>query len=81
MKILFIDSNHSLLHKTLQEAGHVCDLNYDWSKEEILANIHLYDGLILRSKLKITKEFMMEIKVPIQVAWELLAQYLLYLMN
>ncbi|MES2591014.1 MAG: 2-hydroxyacid dehydrogenase [Bacteroidota bacterium] len=56
MKILFIDSNHSVLHETLQKAGHTCDLNYDWTKEEILNNIHLYDGIVIRSKIKITKE-------------------------
>jgi len=56
MKILFIDSNHQLLHETLQKAGHTCDLNYHWTKDEILANIHKYDGIVIRSKLKITKE-------------------------
>lgn len=56
MKILFIDSNHPLLHETLQKAGHTCDLNYHWTNEEIVNNIHLYDGIVIRSKLKITKE-------------------------
>ena len=56
MKILFIDSNHSLLHETLIKAGHTCDLNYNWTKEEIENNIHLYDGVVIRSKIKITKD-------------------------
>ena len=56
MKILFIDSNHNLLHETLEKAGHVCDLNYAWTKDEIINNIHLYDGIVIRSKIKITKE-------------------------
>lgn len=56
MKILFIDSNHNILHETLEKAGHTCDLNYHWSKEEIISNIHLYDGLVIRSKIKITKD-------------------------
>ena len=56
MKILFIDSNHNLLHQTLEKAGHTCDLNYTWTKEEIINNIHLYDGIVIRSKIKITKE-------------------------
>lgn len=56
MKILFLDSNHPLLHETLQKAGHTCDLNYQWTKEEILNSIHLYDGIVIRSKIKITKE-------------------------
>ena len=56
MKILFIDSNHPLLHETLEKAGHTCDLNYHWSEDEIKSNIHLYDGIVIRSKIKITKE-------------------------
>lgn len=56
MKILFIDSNHPVLHETLQKAGHTCDLKYLWTKEEIINNIHLYDGLVIRSRIKITKE-------------------------
>ncbi len=58
MKILFIDSNHPSLHQTLEKAGHVCHLHYDWTKEEIIQNIHLYDGIIIRSKIKITKAFL-----------------------
>ena len=56
MKILFIDSNHPLLHETLEKAGHTCDLNYHWSEDEIKDNIHLYDGIVIRSKIKIAKE-------------------------
>jgi D-3-phosphoglycerate dehydrogenase len=56
MKILFIDSNHFILHTTLQKAGHVCDLHYDWTKEEIINNIHLYDGIVIRSRINLTKE-------------------------
>ncbi|MCE9540185.1 MAG: 2-hydroxyacid dehydrogenase [Bacteroidetes bacterium] len=56
MNILFLDSNHPLLHETLQKAGHICDLNYQWTKDEILNSIHLYDGIVIRSKIKITKE-------------------------
>lgn len=56
MKILFIDSNHKSLHETLEKAGHFCDLNYNWTKDEIVNNIHLYEGIVIRSKIKITKE-------------------------
>jgi D-3-phosphoglycerate dehydrogenase / 2-oxoglutarate reductase len=56
MKILFIDSNHPALHETLEKAGHTCDLNYAWTEEKILSHIHLYDGAVIRSKIKITKE-------------------------
>ncbi|MBK7181914.1 MAG: hydroxyacid dehydrogenase [Bacteroidetes bacterium] len=56
MRILFIDSNHPILHETLINAGHTCDLHYHWSKDEITANIHLYDGIVIRSRIKLTKE-------------------------
>ncbi len=56
MNILFIDSNHAALQETLEKAGHTCDLHYKWSTEEITANIHLYDGIVIRSRIKITKE-------------------------
>lgn len=56
MRILFIDSNHPLLHTTLEKAGHTCDLNYDWTRDEIINNISDYDGIVIRSKIKITKE-------------------------
>lgn len=56
MKILFIDSNHPVLHETLEKSGFQCDLNYNWTKDEIEKNIHLYDGIVIRSKIKITKE-------------------------
>jgi D-3-phosphoglycerate dehydrogenase len=54
MRILFIDSNHPLLHENLRKAGFICDLNYQWTETEIIDNIHLYDGIIIRSKIKIT---------------------------
>ncbi|MBL7883025.1 MAG: 2-hydroxyacid dehydrogenase [Bacteroidia bacterium] len=56
MKILFVDSNHPLLHETLINAGHSCDLNYHWSSNEIIDHIHLYDGIVIRSKIKLTKD-------------------------
>jgi D-3-phosphoglycerate dehydrogenase len=56
MKILFIDSNHSILHETLEKAGHICDLNYQWTKDEIINNIHLYDGVVILIKIKNNKE-------------------------
>lgn len=56
MKILFIDSNHSLLHETLEKAGHNCALNYTWTEEEIEKNIQSYDGIVIRSRVRLSKE-------------------------
>lgn len=55
-KILLADSNHSILHETLLAAGFQCDLFWDKPSEELKALIPEYDGLVLRSKFKITKE-------------------------
>lgn len=55
-KILCIDSNHNVLHETLMQAGFQCDLFWDKSKEELQPLIPNYDGIVIRSKFKITKE-------------------------
>ncbi len=54
-KILCIDNNHEVLQKTLTNAGFVCDLFWDKSKEELQKLIPNYDGIVIRSKFKITK--------------------------
>lgn len=56
IKILLADSNHEVLHETLQAAGLHCDLFWDKSAEELKTLLPEYDGLVLRSKFKITKE-------------------------
>lgn len=56
MKILFIDSNHEVLHRMLQEAGFTCDLFWDKPKEELIRLLPDYDALVIRSKFRITKE-------------------------
>ncbi|MCC6691213.1 MAG: hydroxyacid dehydrogenase [Bacteroidia bacterium] len=56
MKILFIDSTHPSLAEKLTAAGFQCDLNYNRTPEEIVNNLYLYDGIVIRSKLKLTRE-------------------------
>lgn len=56
MRILFADSNHSVLHTTLQEAGFICDLYWDKPATQLIALLPEYDGLVIRSKFRITKE-------------------------
>lgn len=56
MNILFVDSNHPILQSLLEKAEHRCHLNYNWTKEEIVSNIHQFDGIVIRSKIKLTKE-------------------------
>lgn len=58
MIILHADSNHPTLIQKLKAAGHENIEAYDQSQEEILQNQHLYDGIVIRSRFKITREFM-----------------------
>ena len=55
-KILFIDSAHPSLHEELTKCGFQCDLNYDWTLQQIIDDLHAYDGVVIRSKLKFNKE-------------------------
>ncbi len=53
MKVLFIDNVHELISQSFIEKGWTCDFKYSDSKEEIEKTIHLYDGLIIRSRFKL----------------------------
>ena len=55
-KILCIDSNHDILHETLIDAGFHCDLFWNKSKEELISLLPNYEGAVIRSKFKFTKE-------------------------
>lgn len=57
-KILCIDSNHDILHETLMQHGFHCDLYWNKPKEELMQLIPAYDGIVIRSKFKITKEIL-----------------------
>jgi D-3-phosphoglycerate dehydrogenase len=57
MKILFIDTVHPLLKQELEKGNHICDTAYDKSKTEIEQIISNYQGIIIRSRFKIDKQF------------------------
>ena len=57
MKILHVDSNHPSLIPMLTKNGHVNHSDFISSKNDIGLIIKNYDGLILRSRFKIDKEF------------------------
>ena len=57
MRILHIDSNHPSLISMLIKNGHVNHSDFISSKHDIGLVIKNYDGLILRSRFKIDKEF------------------------
>lgn len=57
MIILHADTNHPILIKQLEAAGHHNIEGYSQSREETLSNQHLYDGIVIRSRYTIDKDF------------------------
>ncbi|MFD1094718.1 2-hydroxyacid dehydrogenase [Salegentibacter chungangensis] len=57
MIILHADTNHPTLMKQLADAGHHNIEGYQQSREETLENQHLYDGIVIRSRYTIDREF------------------------
>ena len=55
MKVLFIDTNHSVLHQMLLKAGIECEFAYNLVGEELLQRIYLAEGIVIRSRIKLTK--------------------------
>jgi D-3-phosphoglycerate dehydrogenase len=58
MKILFIDKVHEKLKNLLESEGNYCQLGHNLSKDEIKNIIANFDGIIIRSRFKIDKEFL-----------------------
>lgn len=58
MKILHLDTNHPLMISQLTEKGFENHEDYTSSKAEIEQKIHLYDGIILRSRFSIDRTFL-----------------------
>lgn len=58
MRILCADSNHEILHETLQQAGHQCDLFWHKGVYELMTILPQYEGLVIRSKFKLTADIL-----------------------
>ncbi|WP_027393323.1 2-hydroxyacid dehydrogenase [Aquimarina latercula] len=58
MKILHIDANHPLLINQLNNLGFENEKSYTSTKPEIESIIKEYDGIIIRSRIKIDKDFL-----------------------
>ena len=58
MKVLFIDSVYQILEERLLSLGFVCEHDYDSTRTELIAKIHQYQGLVLRSRTPIDNEFL-----------------------
>ena len=57
VKILHIDSNHALLWEQLEQAGFQNEADFESHRAEIEAKIHNYQGIVIRSRFKIDKDF------------------------
>ena len=58
VKILHIDSNHSLLWEQLEKAGFTNEADFSSTKEEVENKIENYHGIVIRSRFKIDKTFL-----------------------
>ena len=58
MKVLFVDTVHSLLWKGLTKNGYECVEGYDLSKEQIQQIISDFHGIIIRSRFEIDSTFL-----------------------
>ena len=58
MRVLHLDNNHELLIRELADLGIKNDIDYTSSKEDVEAKIHLYDGVVIRSRFKIDSSFL-----------------------
>ena len=57
MNVLHVDSNHPSLLKKLAAAGYNNIEGYTLTREAVLKNQHLYDGLVIRSRFEIDRDF------------------------
>ncbi|WP_027137916.1 2-hydroxyacid dehydrogenase [Gaetbulibacter saemankumensis] len=58
MKILHLDTNHELLINQLNDLGFINHEDYTSSKAEIESKMAHYDGVVLRSRFTIDKQFL-----------------------
>ena len=58
MKVLHLDTNHPLLIEQFSDLGFENHEDYSSSKSEVENKIHLYDGIVIRSRFSIDKPFL-----------------------
>ena len=62
MKILLLDKNHPLITEQLSEKGFVLEEDFSSSYEQVLEKIHLYEGIIIRSRIPLDTHFLEKAK-------------------
>ena len=58
MKVLHLDTNHPLLLEEFEKLGIENHEDYTSPKTDIHKKIHLYDGIVIRSRFTIDQEFL-----------------------
>ena len=58
MKILLLDSNHPLITEQLLARGFILEEDFASSYDEVLQKINQYDGIIIRSRIPLDKNFL-----------------------
>jgi D-3-phosphoglycerate dehydrogenase len=58
MKILLLDHNHPLITEQLLEKGFILEEDFTSSYDEVLKKINHYDGIIIRSRIPLDKNFL-----------------------
>ena len=58
MKILFIDTVHSFLIRSLRRDGHECVEGYHLTRTEILSSINEFEGIVVRSRVLLDGELL-----------------------
>lgn len=56
MQVLLIDDIHPILIEMLKKENISIDYHSEYNRDDIIKNIHLYDGIVVRSKIKIDKQ-------------------------
>jgi phosphoglycerate dehydrogenase len=62
MKILLLDKNHPLITEQLSKKGFVLEEDFSSSYEQVLEKIHLYEGIIIRSRIPLDAHFLEKAK-------------------
>src|SRR5210317_2174810 len=58
IKVLFLDTNHPYLIESLRKMNMQCDEDYSSSKAAVEARISDYDGIVIRSRFSIDRQFL-----------------------
>ena len=58
MKVLHLDTNHPILFEQLDRMGFVNHADYNSNKDQVMAKISSYDGIVIRSRFRIDKTFL-----------------------